>query len=85
MLQVGWAAQPLWKETTCMARQSEEDDTLKLEVKNLKKTKRKIDKETDRQRQRQSNAKREKEKDRQRQRQSFVCANCAAQCCIAKM
>ena len=33
MLQVGWTGQPVWKETTCMARQSEEDDTLKLEVK----------------------------------------------------
>ena len=32
MFQVGWAAQPVWKETTCIARQSEEDDTLKLEV-----------------------------------------------------
>ena len=32
IFQVGWTAQPVWKETTCMARQSEEDDTLKLEV-----------------------------------------------------
>ena len=56
--QVGWGVQPVWKETTCIARQSEEDDTLKLEAKRntykKRQTKRKVDKEKGRQIQRQT-------------------------------
>ena len=83
MFQVGWTAQPVWKETTCMARQSEEDDTLKLEVNKIEENK-----EKDRQRDRQAKTKTKtvERKKRKRERQTktktifCLCKLCSAIC-----